>query len=369
MRLAPRSLALAAALAVAVLGGGAVPAGATPAVDPGTARLDVDLKAAAVSRVAGPDRVATAVAAAGSFTGQAADAVVLTRSDTFADALAGAPLASDRGGPLLLTSRTSLQPEVADAIRDVLAPGGTVYLLGDTNALSAGVESSVRALGFTTQRVQGADRFGTAVAVAELLPQARTVSLVNGWNYPDGLAAGALMGVVDDETRRSVGVVLLSDGNRVGDTTARYLERRSFATKIAVGGPASVAVGPQTGSTDWGFLAGADRYATAALVARQFSSTGFFEDATTIVGIATGENWPDALAGSALLAYGGGPVLLTRPDQLPPVTAETLGALQADARAQRGEDGQPLEITDALVFGSASSVQDVVVEQVRTALG
>ncbi|WP_432488731.1 cell wall-binding repeat-containing protein [Kineococcus sp. SYSU DK018] len=359
MRLRSRSLALAAALAVAVVGGGAAPAGAEP--------VDVQLKAASVSRLAGADRIGTAVAASRSFSGQRAGAVVLARSDTYADSLAAAPLASDEGGPLLLTPTGGLDASVADAIRDVLAPGGTVYLLGGTAALSTSVEESVRSLGIAgaVTRVAGADRFGTAVEVAKLIPEAGTVSVVTGWNFPDGLAAGALMGVVDADTEHSVGVVLLSDGANLGSTTAGYLDQRGFTTKIAIGGPAAVAV---SGRNGWAPIAGADRYDTSARIARQFTSSSFFEDATTIVGIATGEGWADALAGSALLAYGGGPLLLTQPGQLPTATADVLRDLQADARATLDDQGNPLEVGTALVFGGTGAVQDVVLDQVRAAL-
>ncbi|MCI2238217.1 cell wall-binding repeat-containing protein [Paenibacillus sp. TRM 82003] len=359
MRLRPRPLALAAALAVAVVGGGAAPAGAEPG--------DAQLKATTVSRISGADRIATAVQAARSFSGQKADAVVLARADSFADSLAAAPLASDAGGPLLLTPSGGLDATVADTVRDVLAPGGTVYLLGGTSALSGAVEQSVRSLGVagTVRRVAGTDRFGTAVEVAKLLPEATSVSVVTGWNFPDGLAAGALMGVVDSETEHSVGLVLLSDGNELGATTAGYLGTRNFATKIAIGGPAAVAVSGQAG---WAPIAGADRYDTSARLARQFTSNGFFEDATTIVGIATGEGWADALSGSALLAYGGGPLLLTQPGQLPGVTATALRDLQADARATQDDQGNPLEVGTALVFGGTNAVQDAVLTEIRDAL-
>ncbi|WP_337060076.1 cell wall-binding repeat-containing protein [Kineococcus sp. G2] len=359
MRLRPSSLALAAALAVAVVGGVAAPAGA----DPG----DAQLKAATVSRVSGADRIATAVQASRAFSQEKVPAVVLARSDSFADSLAAAPLASDAGGPLLLTPSAGLDPSVADAIRDVLAPGGTVYLLGGTSALSGAVEQSVRSLGVagTVRRVAGADRFGTAVEIAKLLPEATTVSVVTGWNFPDGLAAGALMGVVDAETDHSVGVVLLSDGNQLGATTAGYLGSRDFATRIAIGGPAAVAV---TGRAGWAPIAGADRYDTSARIARQFTSSSFFEDATTIVGVATGEGWADALSGSALLAYGGGPLLLTQPGDLPDATAAALRDLQADARATKDDQGDPLEVGTALVFGGPNAVQDSVLTEIRAAL-
>ena len=62
------------------------------------------------TRIAGQDRGATAVAASVSAfpVSHVASAVVLARSDQFADALAGGPLAAANHGPLLLTSPATL---------------------------------------------------------------------------------------------------------------------------------------------------------------------------------------------------------------------------------------------------------------------
>jgi putative cell wall-binding protein len=356
MRLRPRVLGLAAlATSTCLLAGGTAPALAAPG--------DVDLKAASVQRVAGAGRVETAIAAA-AFSGGKADAVVLARSDNFADSLAAAPLASDKSGPLLLTSPGALQSQVVDAIRDVLKPGGTVYLLGGTAALSASVESSVRATAGvgTVTRVQGGNRYETAVAVARLLPAATDVALVTGGNFPDGLAAGALMGVVDSSTNHSLGVVLLTNGATMPQATLDYVNATGFSSKgtvLAVGGQAVQASAAVAGATP---VAGNSRYDTAAAVAKLFSSKQFFTDATQLVGVATGENWPDALAGSALLAYGGGPLVLTRGTSLPDASADALRTLQADARSAGGS------VAQALVFGGSDVVSDAVAAQVGTAL-
>ncbi|NAZ81991.1 hypothetical protein GTR02_09180 [Kineococcus sp. R8] len=357
MRLRPRPIAFAAlAVSSCLLASTVTPAAAAPG--------DVELKATSVQRVAGAGRIETAIAAAASFSGGKAESVVLARSDNFADSLAAAPLASDKAGPLLLTSPGALQPQVADAIRDVLKPGGTVYLLGGTAALSAAVESAVRGTAGvgTVTRVQGGNRYQTAVEVAKQLPQAADVALVTGGNFPDGLAAGALMGVVDASTNHSLGVVLLTNGPAMPRETADYLNQRGFATTgtvLAVGGQAVQASGGVAGMIP---VAGNSRYDTAAEVAKLFSSQMFFTDATPLVGVATGENWPDALAGSALLAYGGGPLVLTRTASLPDASAAALRGLQADARGAGGS------VAQALVFGGPGVVSDAVVGQVGTAL-
>jgi hypothetical protein len=54
-------------------------------------------------------------------------------------------------------------------------------------------------------------------------------------------------------------------------------------------------------------LTGADRYATALLVAQAFFTSN------TDAAVATGATWPDALSGGAMVGHRGGPLLLTDP--------------------------------------------------------
>lgn len=85
---------------------------------------------------------------------------------------------------------------------------------------------------------------------------------------------------------------------RIADGRLQYLG--------AVGGQADKALG-----TAWGGyapLGGADRYATSYNVASHLWY-GF-----TAVGVATGVNWPDSLAGGALMGREGGPLVLVDPN-------------------------------------------------------
>ena len=66
-------------------------------------------------------------------------------------------------------------------------------------------------------------------------------------------------------------------------------------------------------------LAGADRYATAVQVSKRFFSTG-----TPVAYIATGTNFPDALAAGPAAAKLGGPVLFVGRDTVPAVTRSEL---------------------------------------------
>jgi len=113
-----------------------------------------------LTRISGATRFDTAIAASqDQFTASgSAKAVVLARADTYPDALSGGPLAAKVGGPLLLTSSTSLPSAVQAEMIRVLPKGGTVYILGGTSAVSTGVETTITGLGFAVQRLAGVSR-------------------------------------------------------------------------------------------------------------------------------------------------------------------------------------------------------------------
>lgn len=70
-------------------------------------------------------------------------------------------------------------------------------------------------------------------------------------------------------------------------------------------------------------LAGADRYATAAAVSRSSFKAG-----VPVAYVATGNAYPDALAGGPAAARAGGPMLLTTRNELPSATATELARLR-----------------------------------------
>ena len=124
-----------------------------------------------VFRLAGADRFGTAIAvSACKFpTAGSAGAVVLARADDYPDAFVGSALAAARGAPLLFTSGSVLNAATQSEIQRVLAAGRTVYLFGGTSAIPASVATTLTSLGYVVTRYAGADRYGTALAVANAL--------------------------------------------------------------------------------------------------------------------------------------------------------------------------------------------------------
>ena len=283
----------------------------------------------AVNRIAGEDRIATAIAIAQTAFPDpgSANAVVLTRSDAFPDALAGTPLAARIGAPILLTPSSSLDPRVLAEIRRALPAGGSVTILGGTSAIASSVDSQLVAAGFQVGRYAGADRFETAVVIAtQGLGAPNRVLLATGTNFPDSLAAGAAAAHIG-------AALLLTNGSVLPSATSAYLAARPTASVTAVGGPAAVA------RPDAQAIVGADRFATAVGVAETL-----FGPVVTDVGVASGANFPDALAGGAEIARRGGPMLLSLPTGAPAVLLQYLA------------DRQPQRVT---VYGGTQAVAGI----------
>ncbi|MBW3662166.1 MAG: cell wall-binding repeat-containing protein [Actinobacteria bacterium] len=301
-----------------------------------------------VRRHAGPTRLETAVAISRETFPEAgsASAVLLARADDFADALAGAPLAVHLDAPLLLTARDELAEVARQELRRVLPLGGTVHLLGGTEALSRAVADDVRALGYLVTRHAGEDRYATAASIARALPGTGGALIASGVSFPDALAASA-------PAARDGVPILLTRRDELPHATTEVLDDRGVADLVVVGGPAVVSAAVEEQLTDTiervERVAGADRYATAvAVLARYY-------DRPSGVSLASGTDFPDALTGTRHAAALRQPLLLTPADH--PVTA-TDAALRAVRPRHLDVYGGAVAVTDATAGASVRAVVD-----------
>lgn len=181
-----------------------------------------------VSRLAGADRIQTALSVARRHHPEAEEGpVVLARAfgeDTqgFADALGGSALAHDLGSPVLLTPTDRLHEDVADYL--VEAEASEVLIAGGPAAVSPRAEEAIEALGIPVRRAAGDTRTGTAVAqnAARGLThasEASTVLLLDGYHedaWASALAAGAWAASSD-------AAVVLSNAGRLDGGTTGFL--------------------------------------------------------------------------------------------------------------------------------------------------
>jgi hypothetical protein len=298
-------------------------------------------------QIYGADAIGTSIAISQQEfpTGGSARAVVLARSDFFADALAGGPLAAAVDGPLLITPGASmssaLDPGVEVEIERALPVGDTVYVLGGDLALSPDIDATLEGLGYRVVREAGVDEYATAVDIAQQLGNPSTIFEATGLSFYDALSA--VPAAIENHA-----AILLTDGSTQAPETTAYLAQFPGDTRYAVGGPLAAAGADPTATAVYG----QDLYSTSAAVASRF-----FPGAS-IFGAATASDFPDALGGGVFMATGGrsGPLLLV--NQSAPLPAEITPYL---ASLEPGAQGY--------VFGGPLAVGADVLTALQAAVG
>lgn len=272
------------------------------------------------ARVAGALRFDTAAQSAlDAFPAGASTAVIAYGRD-FPDALAASPLAGAVNGPILLTETATLPQATADALTDL---GVTkVYIVGGTGVVSSAVEAAIQALGVSEiERLSGANRYITAREIADeavaLGASTAEAFLVRGDDFADALAVSSIA------AQEKVPVLLTT-------TATLHTEARGFLTATGTddvyiaGGTGVVSAAVQAEVDALPGVAverwyGDNRYLTGAAVVRNAMTTWAIP--MVDIGLASGENFPDALAGGAVMGYKHGLLLLTQPTVLSAPTA------------------------------------------------
>jgi putative cell wall-binding protein len=231
--------------------------------------------------------------------------------------------------------------------RAPLADGDHVIALTVTDGAGQTTTRSweVTATARYAQRIAGITRVDTAAKVSTATypapASARAAVVARADDFADALAGVPLAVQVD-------GPLLLSHGDVLSPEAAAELHRvlPGGATVHLLGGRAALGDDVATAVGDLGFEvvrhAGADRYATAAAIARSLAPS----DAAILV---SGHAFPDALTASAPAARDGRPVLLTGPDRLPDATAAALTAREVvEVAVVGGTAAVGTEVEDAL---------------------
>ncbi|HET8615714.1 MAG TPA: S8 family serine peptidase [Actinomycetales bacterium] len=247
---------------------------------------------------------------------------------------------------LMLSKDPTLTPE--DVVSTIKA---TVQLAGKMDVTTGGMVDAGAALrqvaskAPVAHRLGGRDRYTVAATVAgEFEPGVAVAYVASGEGFADALAGAAL-------AASQKAPMLLTSAGSVPVPTAEALTRLQPAKIVVLGGPGSVsstvmqrlAAYATTGSVtriQGDATYGTDRYGTAAKIALRLAAlTG---DVNTVY-LASGQNFPDALAGAALAGSQGQPVLLTTSSRLPVGTSRALGVMKP---------------TKIVILGGPASVSD-----------
>lgn len=187
--------------------------------------------------------------------------------------------------------------------------GAKVTSTGDTVRSVLGLKSSKFYFGPPYQRVYGADRYATSVAVSkQAFTAAPAVVLASGEGYADALSGTGLAGAKN-------GPLLLTGRSSLPSTVKGELTRLAPATVYIMGGTQVVtaaveqAVKSALPSATVIRVAGRDRFETSYLAAEIIGG------ASTVV-LVNGTSWPDAVSASSIAYAQDAPMLLTPADRL-----------------------------------------------------
>ena len=304
------------------------------------------------TRVSGVDAYATSASAAITSHNNNATASVLVSGESYADGLSAAALAGAVSAPVILTDPDELKGSTSLAIGQInstTAAGHTVYIVGGTAAVGAGVATSLTDLGYTVSRVSGADRVATADAVATKIrtlmdfgtswgSSMTTVFLTTARNYADAVAVSGLA------WKNKSPILLVEPGDALSAGTKAVLDSavNSIERVIILGGTAAVSQAVEdevktikngaagTTAIQVTRVGGADRYATAQelmnLRTKSTTLNGYGESAVTVI-MVNGTSHQDGLSATALAGASNTMTLLT--DCTGTLNATTSAALTA----------------------------------------
>jgi putative cell wall-binding protein len=293
----------------------------------------------ATERIFGAGRVETAVEASKRAypTAGSARTIVLATGWNWPDALGGASLAGAYDGPLLLTKPDTLSSGVLAEARRLDAT--RVVILGSSAAVSAAVETALKGAvinshGLAVSRIGGAGRYDTAARIASatvdvLKSRGRTYDGVaffaSGTSFSDSLAAFPI-----SASKRWPILLVKSDG--LQPQTEVAITKLGVRRGVMLGSTRAVSAAVETSLTRLlpaapSRLAGADRYSTSIAIARFGVANGLRWDG---VAIASGWDFPDAMAGGVMQGKLGSVVLLTPGSWLHPAVRAELAAHKAE---------------------------------------
>lgn len=282
-------------------------------------------------QVQGVDRFATAVRSSELAFPGGSQYVLIATGRNWPDALGGSALAGVLDAPILLVEQETIPRSTKDEISRL---GATkAIILGEMGVVGTDVESDLRGMGLSVERIGGKDRYATAERIASRVilrlgpGYDGTVFVATGRDFPDALSAAPIA------VRQKWPLLLIDPASQnLVENTRAMMARVNASSVIILGGESAV---PRVvkdeavrllGRDNVRRLEGINRYETAVRVSNFAVNGGLTKQGHVWnrVGIATGENFPDALSGGVLQGRSGSVMLLTPPQALHSAPVEAL---------------------------------------------
>jgi len=170
-----------------------------------------------VQRLEGTNRYYTAGAIAKAAVSQTEKAFLASGAD-FPDALSISSYAAAEGIPLLLTEKKAVPETTLTTLSELGVK--KVTLIGGEGVIAPEVHTQLESLGYSVDRLAGADRYGTNLKILNSLSfNTNVVYVATGSKFPDALAGAAL-------AAKNHNPIVLAPSKAFGDEAMSYLSAR-----------------------------------------------------------------------------------------------------------------------------------------------
>ena len=303
-----------------------VPGTVTPSV-PGTTTPETPAQTPkATTRVAGADRINTAVEVSKKYY-KSAETVIIANYEKFADSLSASALSKTLKAPILLVKKDQLDSVVAQEIKRLGAKN--VVVIGGEQSVDEAKNSLSK---YNVQTIAGSDRYETSAKIAqEIIKRTGTTQAViaSGETFADALTVAPL-------ANKNNMPILLVQPNNIPKATQEVLKQ--IKNTIIVGGEKTISNQVANKLPNPTRIAGANRYETA----KKIYEYGFKDRKE--VNIANGTNFADSLVIGSIDC----PILLAESNEVPESTKQAI----KDSKFEKVN-----------VFGGENSIDESVVKE------
>lgn len=282
---------------------------------------------------------------------QTGGTVVIATGTGFKDALAASGLAGLDDAPVVLTDGKNLSTQARDILTR-LRPS-KVYVAGGSFVVKDDVLTQIRtATGVTPRRIAGANSAATSAQLA-LEGRGRwkdnTAIIATNKSFKDALSVAPIA------YAKGYPILLADNGKSLSNDVLNALKTLGIKQVIIVGGTGAVSTTVEGQLREINIsvrtrLAGENGVKTSAAIATWGIQNGL---SANKMGVATSQNYPDALAGAALCGFNNAVLVLADDKAMTNTTFPT---------------PYKLSIKTAYVFGGKSAVGDKTLNQLKASV-
>ncbi|APM40310.1 cell wall-binding repeat-containing protein [Clostridium kluyveri] len=233
------------------------------------------------------------------------DYVILASGEGYADALCAAPIAKKYGAPILLTESGNLNQAVKEEITRLKAR--YIIEIGGTASISQSIEDQLKSMSLDVQRLGGQNRFETSVTVAKALGTIDKVVVTSGYGFADALSIAPIAASQNIP-------ILLTGVDSLPDAVQGYIDENKDSIKDSyiIGGQGVISDSAISTLPQSVRISGQNRFETNVKVLDYFKGSIDFDNLYVVQADGpTGNEFADALSGSALAAKTSSPIILT----------------------------------------------------------